>query len=52
MAESAAQPAAAYEYPPLRGGKLLFLTAAIMQPLTGWIGRRNFRALINRRHTV
>src|SRR6195256_4211338 len=78
-------PAAAYEYPPLRGGKLLFLTAAIatasfmeildmtivnvsvpaisgslgvstsegtwaissymlaaavMQPLTGWIGRR------------
>jgi DHA2 family multidrug resistance protein len=84
MAESA-QPAAAYEYPPLRGGKLLFLTAAIatasfmeildmtivnvsvpaisgslgvstsegtwavssymlaaaiMQPLTGWIGRR------------
>ena len=29
MAESAAQPAATYEYPPLRGGKLLFLTAAI-----------------------
>jgi DHA2 family multidrug resistance protein len=85
MAESAAPPAATYEYPPLRGGKLLFLTAAIatasfmeildmtivnvsvpaisgslgvstsegtwtvssymlaaaiMQPLTGWIGRR------------
>ncbi len=84
MAEPAAPPAA-YEYPPLRGGKLLFLTAAIatasfmeildmtivnvsvpaisgslgvstsegtwavssymlaaaiMQPLTGWIGRR------------
>jgi DHA2 family multidrug resistance protein len=84
MAESA-QAAAAYEYPPLHGGKLLFLTAAIatasfmeildmtivnvsvpaisgslgvttsegtwaissymlaaaiMQPLTGWIGRR------------
>ncbi len=84
MAESA-QPADAFEYPPLRGGKLLFLTAAIatasfmeildmtivnvsvpaiagslgvstsegtwaissymlaaaiMQPLTGWIGRR------------
>ncbi len=84
MAESAS-PSAAYEYPPLRGGKLLFLTAAIatasfmeildmtivnvsvpaisgslgvstsegtwaissymlaaaiMQPLTGWIGRR------------
>ena len=84
MAESA-QTAAAYEYPPLHGGKLLFLTAAIatasfmeildmtivnvsvpaisgslgvttsegtwaissymlaaaiMQPLTGWIGRR------------
>src|SRR4030088_3294673 len=84
MAESA-RPAVAYEYPPLRGGKLLFLTAAIatasfmeildmtivnvsvpaisgslgvstsegtwaissymlaaaiMQPLTGWIGRR------------
>jgi DHA2 family multidrug resistance protein len=84
MAESA-QSAAAYEYPPLHGGKLLFLTAAIatasfmeildmtivnvsvpaisgslgvttsegtwaissymlaaaiMQPLTGWIGRR------------
>ncbi|GAC1666144.1 MAG: DHA2 family efflux MFS transporter permease subunit [Steroidobacteraceae bacterium] len=84
MAEPA-MPAAAYEYPPLRGGKLLFLTAAIatasfmeildmtivnvsvpaisgslgvstsegtwaissymlaaaiMQPLTGWIGRR------------
>ncbi len=84
MAEAAAPPAA-YEYPPLRGGKLLFLTAAIatasfmeildmtivnvsvpaisgslgvstsegtwaissymlaaaiMQPLTGWIGRR------------
>jgi DHA2 family multidrug resistance protein len=81
----ASQPAAAYEYPPLRGGRLLFLTAAIstasfmelldmtivnvsvpsisgslgvsnsegtwavssymlaaavMQPLTGWIGRR------------
>src|SRR5476649_128808 len=84
MAEPAVLPAA-YEYPPLRGGKLLFLTAAIatasfmeildmtivnvsvpaisgslgvstsegtwavssymlaaavMQPLTGWIGRR------------
>jgi DHA2 family multidrug resistance protein len=84
VAESA-PPAAAFEYPPLRGGKLLFLTAAIatasfmeildmtivnvsvpaisgslgvstsegtwaissymlaaaiMQPLTGWIGRR------------
>ena len=84
MAETA-PPAVAYEYPPLRGGKLLFLTAAIatasfmeildmtivnvsvpaisgslgvstsegtwaissymlaaaiMQPLTGWIGRR------------
>ena len=84
MAEPA-QPAATFEYPPLRGGKLLFLTAAIatasfmeildmtivnvsvpaisgslgvstsegtwaissymlaaaiMQPLTGWIGRR------------
>jgi MFS transporter, DHA2 family, multidrug resistance protein len=81
----APQAAAAYEYPPLRGGKLLFLTlaigtaafmeildmtivnvsvpsiagslgvsssegtwavssymlaAAVMQPLTGWIGRR------------
>src|SRR5271156_6798784 len=80
-----AQPASAFEYPPLRGGKLLFLTAAIglatfmeildmtivnvsvpaisgslgvstsegtwtissymlaeaiMQPLSGWIGRR------------
>src|SRR5260370_10114631 len=84
MAEPA-RPAAAFEYPPLHGGKLLFLTAAIatasfmeildmtivnvsvpsisgslgvsnsegtwavrsymlaaavMQPLTGWIGRR------------
>jgi hypothetical protein len=88
MAEPAVLPAA-YEYPPLRGGKLLFLTAAIatasfmeildmtivnvsvpaisgslgvstsegtwaissymlaaaiMQPLTGWIGRRSARS--------